>query len=155
MRKRWWLLWLAVVPVAVWGYDGLQKICWVGFTDLEIVFVVTDVDSGRPVEGAKIAVHTGGGIYREHEEKPFELVTDADGTARRVCHDSMCSGTQSGLAFTDTFAVHLPWWDFRVTAPGFRSSQRLLLDVAEYGHQVQRLPDRSAQLVVRVPLLKK
>src|ERR1700732_3342445 len=110
VRRRWWLwlLFLAAIPVALLGYDSFM-ILWVGSTDLEIEFVVTEVVTGQPVEGAKIAVHSDGGFYREREEKGFTLLTDQDGIARRVCHDSMCFGTRSGLRFTDTYVVHLPW----------------------------------------------
>ena len=154
--KRWrlWLVGLAAIPLAVWGCDRLQTIHWVGHTDLEIEFVVTEAATGQPVEGAKIAVVSEGGFYREREEKELTLVTGQDGIASRVCHDSMCFGTQSGLRFKDTFVVHLPWWHYRVTADGFEPSELAYLVVLEYIRQVKRIGPGAAKLIVPVSIQK-
>ena len=157
MRTRWrWLVLfgLAVIPLTVWGYDRAFTVHWVGHTDLEIEFVVTDATTGHPVEGAEVAVRPDGGLYQERDEAAFALRTDAAGTARRVCHSSMCFGTQSGLGFTDTYVVHLPWWDVRVSAAGCEPVGNFFLDVPEYVRQVERVGPRAAKLVVQVSLRK-
>src|SRR5262249_17538012 len=150
MRRRWWkwLFVLVPIPALVWGCDRAGTIHWVGATDLEIEFVVTDGASGQPVAGAQIDVDSRGGFYDKSAEEQFQLTADADGKARRVCRNAMCFGTRSGLGFTDTFVVHLPWWRFRASAPGFRTGEWQELDVPEYGRQVQRVkPGRSRLLV--------
>jgi hypothetical protein len=153
--RRWWklLLGLAAIPIAVWGCDRFQRIAWVGSTDLEIKFIITDADTGQPIESAQVAVHSEGGFYREHEEPDFTLVTDGEGIARRVCHRSMCFGTQSLLRFTNTFAVHLPWWHFSVSAPGYETNDLVYLNVPEYRRQVER-GRPGATLIVRAALRK-
>jgi hypothetical protein len=151
-RWRWMVLLMAVPPLTVLAYDRAVKSSWVGHADLEVEFVVVDAASDQPIEGAELAIQSDGGFYAERDEAPFTLRTDAGGAARRVCHDSMCFGTQSGLRVTDTYAVHLPWWTFRVSAPGYQPTDPELLDVRERVRQVQRVGPRAAKLVVRVPL---
>jgi hypothetical protein len=141
-----------VVPLLVWGYDRVQMIHWVGGTDLEVVFVVTDADSGSPIPGAEIKVWSEGGFYEGPDKGEFALLAGARGEARKVCRDSMCFGTRSGLGFTDTYVVHLPFWHFRVVAPGHEPSEWVDLDVLEYRRQVQRAGPRRARVVVPVSL---
>jgi hypothetical protein len=143
---------VAAVSIGVFALDRCQRICWVGHTDLEIQFVVTEAGTGEPVEAAEIAVFSEGGFYQEREEKQFILASNRDGTANRTCHNSMCVGTQSGLRFTDTYAVHLPWWYFQVSAPGYQATDWTDLDSQEYQRQVQRAGPMKAKLVVPVIL---
>jgi hypothetical protein len=157
MARRWWFVvgGLVAVPLLAVGYDRLQTRHWVGHTDLQVDFLVTDARTGQPVAGAKVAVHPDGGFYRDRDEPAFVLMTGGDGAARRVCHDSMCAATQSGLRFTDTYAVHLPWWYFRVSAQGFEASDIVFLDAPEFARQVRRVGPRAAELVVQVSLRKR
>src|SRR5262245_191952 len=83
---------LALLPLLVWGCDRASLCAWVGATDLEVEFVVTDA-TGQPVPWARIDVQSDGGFYRECDEKAFTLTADSAGTARRVCHHAMCYGT--------------------------------------------------------------
>src|SRR5262245_46450819 len=106
-----------MVLVLLRAYDRAQMYAWVGQTDLEVEFVVTDAGSGNPIPGARVEVKSEGGLYAERDKQEFALVADADGKARKVCRDSMCFGKVSGLRFTDTYSVHLPYWRFRVVAP--------------------------------------
>ena len=156
MLKRWgtWILAIGAIPLAVCAYDRLFGIKWVGAIDLDIEFVVKDGVTGKPVDGAKIAVVSEGGFYHDKNEKGFTLVTDQDGTAHRVCRDSMCYGTRSKLGFTDTYVVHLPWWEYRASAPTFEPSESFVLDVPEFARQVRRVGPRAAELVVPVSVTK-
>jgi hypothetical protein len=156
MRRRWWfwLFVLAAVSLAVWGSVHVPCICWVGGTDLEVEFVVTDAATGEPVEAAEIAIVSEGGLYRERDEQQFVLRTDREGVARRVCHEAMCSGTRSGLRFTDTYRVHLPWWYFEVSAPGYGSTEPAYLDSPEYGRQVRRVSPGVSKVVVNIRVRK-
>jgi hypothetical protein len=157
MARRWWkwlLLAVFALPLLVWGYDRLMIIYWVGGTDLEVEFAVAATSSGDPVPGVRVEVQSEGGFYEEGDKQEFTLVAEADGVARKQCRNSMCFGTRSGLGFTDTYVVHLPWWRFRVTAAGYEPSDWVYLDVPEYVRQVQRAGPRRAKLVVPVSLRK-
>ena len=154
MARAWLIpvLVVGMVSLGILGYDRRQGIYWVGATDLEIEFVVTDSATGQPVDAAEIAVVSEGGLYREREEKQFRLVTDQEGSVRRTCHHSMCFGKQSGLRFTDTYGIHLPWWSFQVCAPGYESTDWRYLEPQEFEHRVQRTGSGRARLVVEVAL---
>jgi hypothetical protein len=154
MARRWWK-WLVaamLVPLLVWGFDRIQFVTWVGSTDLKIAFVVVTGNAEQPVAGARIEVQSEGGFYEEREKQEFVLHTNTDGIAHKVCHSSMCFGARSGLGFTDTFAVHLPWWRFRVSAPGFSSSGWVDLDVSEFRRRARRSGPGKAELLVRISL---
>jgi hypothetical protein len=64
-------------------------------------------------------------------------------------------GTQSGLWFTNTFVVHLPWWRFRVVAEGYEPGEWTVLDVPEHIRQARRAGPRRAKLVVPIALHKR
>jgi hypothetical protein len=137
--------------------DRIQKIAWVGNIDLEVEFIITDASTGSPISGAHIDVLSEGGFYdggHKHEWEQFIMVADSEGRTSKECRNSMCCGIQSGLRFTDTFAVHMPWWLFRATAPGYESSEREGLNVLKYSRQVIKVGPRQAKVVVPVPLHK-
>jgi hypothetical protein len=157
MARRWWkwlLLVACTVPVLGWGCDRLQTTYWVGSTNLEVEFAVADAGSGDPIPGARVDIQSEGGFQEERDKQGFALVADPGGVARKECRNSMCFGTQSGLRFTDTYVVHLPWWRFRVTAPGYEPSEWVFLDAPEYVRQAQRAGPRRAKLVAAVSLHK-
>jgi hypothetical protein len=156
---RWPLSVVFVTFVSLWVYDRVRAIVWVGSTDLEIVFAVTDAAKGEPIPGARVEVRSEGGRYeedgvsqRDHKQE-FVLVAGADGVARKECRNCMCFGRRSGLGFTDTFAVHLPFWEYRVVAEGYEPSEWADLEVSR--GQEQRLDGGKSRLVVRVPLCGK
>src|SRR4051794_19260369 len=106
MMKSWWswlLVAAAVLILTVVGYDRMLTIVWVGHTDLEAEFVVTDAATGRPMNDAKVTVHSE--IPRGDEMQAFSLVTDQNGVSRHVC-GCTCGGKESGLGFTNTFSVN-------------------------------------------------
>jgi hypothetical protein len=145
---KWLLIVLFVVPLLVWGCDRLQTIYWVGSTDLEVKFAIINADTGDPIPGARVEVHSEGGFYEERGKQEFDLVADASGVARKECRKSMCFGARSGLGFTDTFAVHLPWWRYRVSAEGFEPSEWAELDAPEFRRRARRVGPGEAILVV-------
>jgi hypothetical protein len=74
MAHRWWvriLFVLIALPLLVWGYDRYRLIKWVGGTDLEVEFVVTDVESGDPIPEARIEVHSEGEFFAEDYKQEF------------------------------------------------------------------------------------
>jgi hypothetical protein len=158
MTRRWCkrlLLGALAGALLVVGYDRVQGIHWVGSTDLEVEFTVTDAATGSPIPGARVEIQQAkGGFYEDRDEKEFVLISDDDGQARRDCRQSMCFGTQSGLAFTDTFAVHLPYWRFRVVAAGFEPSKWTELDELRYRRQARRAGSGKSKLMVSISLQK-
>jgi hypothetical protein len=158
MARRWrirLLISAVALPLLVWGFDRVQTIYWVGSTDLEVEFAITDAATGRSVPGAWVEVQSEGGFYEERDKQEFALVSGADGVARKECRDSMCFGTRSGLRFTDTFVVHLPWWRYRVVAEAYHPTAWANLDVLELRRQVRRAGPGKASLVVPVSLHKR
>src|SRR5262249_48273690 len=146
--KRFWLCLapFVVIAVAILIYDSF-RIAWVGHTDLEIEFRIMSADTGESIEGAAIAVkQDAGGFCEDTSAREFELHTDQDGKAQRVAKSCMCFGTQSRLKFTDTYAVHLPSWRFRVSADGYRPSATQDLDVPEYIRKTKRAAPGTARL---------
>ena len=99
-----------------------------------------------------IGVHSEGGLYEEREPRDFRLVAGPDGQASHLCRESMCFGT--GGLFTDSFAVHRPWWRFRVSAPGYEAMELADLDVPEYQRAAKRAGPHRAKLVVPICLRK-
>jgi hypothetical protein len=158
MARRWrrrLLIAAIALPLLVWGFDRVQRIYWVGSTDLEVAFAVTDAATSSPIPGARIEVQSEGGFYEERDKQEFVLVAGADGVARKECRQSMCFGTQSGLRFTNTFVVHLPWWRYRVVAGGYHPTEWADLDVLELRRLVRRAGPGKAELVVPATLQKR
>lgn len=152
-----WQKWLAMgviaVPLCVWGYDRVLVIHWVGHTDLDVEFSISDAATGAPIRGARVEIQqTAGGYYEDRDEKGYMLASGDDGLARKVCRSSMCFGTRSGLGFTDTFVVHLPVWRFQAVANGYEPSQWTELDVPHYLQQVRQSGPGEAKLAVAVSL---
>ena len=158
MARRWWkrlLLAFGVLFLLAWGYDYFCMIYWVGNTDLEIEFAVTDGINGSSISGARVEVHSAGGFYEENYKQEFVLVADDDGVARRECRQCMCCGEQSGLRFTDTFAVYVPCWRFRVVADGYEPGEWIDLNIVEYARRARRTGPGTSKLVVPVLLRKR
>jgi hypothetical protein len=142
---------IAVILLLLIWAAFFQTVCWVGGTDLEVEFAVVDASTGGPVAGATIDVHSEGGFYEEREPQDFVLVTGPDGCVGRLCRRCTCFGT-SGWNI-DTYCVHLPWWQYRVSAPGYRPTERAELDVPGNQRKVRR-GKPAATLRVEVPLEK-
>ncbi len=158
MTRRWWkwiLLACLLAPLLVSVYDRMQMMYWVGRSDLEITFAITDVDTGNPIPRARIEIHSEGGFYEERAKQDFVLKADDDGLARKECRNSMSFGTRSALGFTNTFVVHLPFWWYHVVADGFESNEWTDLDVLELRRKVQRAGPGKSTLVVPVTLHRK
>jgi hypothetical protein len=126
-REQWVVMGGIVLVLFVLCLPFLQTIKWVGGTDLEIEFVVADAETAQPIPGATIHIRAEeGGFCKERDKQEFTLKTDAEGRVRRLCEDCMCFGTSG--PFTDTFAVHLPYWQFQVSAAGYTDSDWIDID---------------------------
>ncbi|HEV3436416.1 MAG TPA: hypothetical protein VG122_03590 [Gemmata sp.] len=149
-RLQWVVGGLIVLLILMILFLGLIEVHWVGGTDLTVEFVTIDADTGQPIAGSTIKINSEGGFYKESEPRDFELTTGGDGTAQYQCLNSMCFGT-SGM-FTNTFVVHLPWWNYTVSAPGYQLSERIYLDTSETARQVKRTGPGVSKVVVPIPL---
>jgi hypothetical protein len=128
----------------------VPRIYWVGATDLEIECVVIDAITGQPIKQASIHVESEGGFCAESEKGDFVLITDANGSAKRLVKECMSYGT-SGWNI-DTYFVHLPWWRYQVKAEGYSPTDWRGLDVPENMSRVKR--GHPATLIVETTLRK-
>ncbi len=146
---KWLLLSVFSIALLVGGYDRIQRIYWVGSTDLEVEFVITDADSRHPIPGAQVEVFSELG-----NQEMFVLYSDSDGIARKDCPDSKSSGTQSGLRFTDTYCVPPPCWMYHVNAEGYEPRDWAGLCESDGSWRMQRTGRRQSKLEVAVSLKK-
>lgn len=152
-RWEWLVAGLIAAVLLLLTLPAVQMVTWVGHTDLAVEFAVNDAATGGPIPKAAVEIHSEGGFYEEREPQDFKLVAGPDGHVSCLCRNSMCFG-RSGL-FSDTFAVHLPWWRFRVVVDGYEPGEWTELDVPEYFRQARRAGSGKAKLVVPVTLHKK
>lgn len=142
---------ILLLPVVLLLLPATQTIYWVGATDLEITFTVTDAATDQPVPGATIRVHSRGGFYDEADRETFfTMTTDEAGAVTRLCRNSMCFGSKNW--YTDTYVVHLPHWTYRVEARGYARNDLIELDLGDNIRRVQR--GKPARLVVPTRLEK-
>jgi hypothetical protein len=124
-----------------------RSIAWVGSTDLDVEFVISDADTGRPIAGAAVDIEQEeGGFCSDKDAKQFRLVTGPDGTAT---HRLGCMSFGITSTWKDSFSVHLPHWTFVVSADGYRPSEPVELDQPLYERQVER---RQGSARLRVPV---
>lgn len=152
MGRRWCIVLLALgaPPLIVWGYGLSTQTCWVGATDLEVAFTVSNAGTGNPLSGARIEVQSEGGFYAEDFKQEFVLVADDDGVARKTCRRSMCFGCARGWS-KGSFGVHRPWWRFRAVAEGYEPGEWADLNVPGCGQVIP--PTRSSKPMLLVPVL--
>ena len=114
-----------------------QTTKWVGHTDLEVRFVVTDDKTGQPIPNATVQIRAEpGGFCDDLPQVDFAMTTDKNGHATQLARNCMCFGSRG--SFEDTFASHLPHWSFHATATGYSATEPAYLDVIDNVRQVQR-----------------
>ena len=132
--------------------QAVQRVHWVGFKDIEIEFVVSNIDNRQLIEDAIIHIRAEeGGFCAEREKHDFTLRTDENGSAIRISKQCMCFGT-SGWNI-DTFAMHLPRWYYRVSARGYHGSELTEVETHENSRNVRRA-EPAAKLTIAVALKK-
>ena len=114
-----------------------QTIKWVGRTDLEVRFVITDADTGQPIPNATVHISAKPGGFCDDPSQPeFNITTNQSGHVKHVATNCMCFGSEG--TFEDTFASHLPQWAFHATAVGYVASAPGYLTAHENNNRVQR-----------------
>ncbi len=154
MSRRWRiLLWLVGVPLlAAVLWDRGQTIRWSGTSTLTVEFVVTDAETGQPVEGAAILIYDE--MDSRHNEPPKPRAkTDRDGMARVISPHQRTGGRESGLRFTNTHYISVPVWHVWFAAPGFVETWPLSIE-QDYRGAATRTGPRQAKLIIPVALRK-
>jgi hypothetical protein len=136
---------LGLLALGLLAYDRLSVMRWIGRTELTIEFVVTDADSGKPIEGAELHA-----VDPESSTAPaILLISDRDGIARWQ-GDAKTVGEMSNLRLTNTRAVHPPVWSVTALTRGYRDSEPLRLH--EHARNIVQTGPLSAKLVLSIPL---
>jgi hypothetical protein len=127
----------------------VQDTKWVGSTDLEVRFIVTDASSGQPVDGATISIHQEGYGFCDscQDTKDFSLTTGANGTVSHRCRGCMCWGSSS--VWRSTFRVHVPTWRFSAATRGHAESAAVWLQDSPYARQGK---SREKDAVLEIPI---
>jgi hypothetical protein len=113
-----------------------HAIAWRAYVDVEIEFVVTDAEIGKPIAGANVAIlYEDVNLCADRGQAPFSLRTNAQGVARRSCKECPCSGTTGGPR--DAWGISIPAWLVQVTAPGYRPSALFPLETPQNGRRFQ------------------
>jgi hypothetical protein len=160
LRSKTFKLFLALAMLAgmiVLLEPVVKSTHWQGSTKFHLAFVVTDAETGQPIEKATLLI----GRWRPGREETEQewvpdakgwvrLATDATGTVKRSWDDWPCGGV---IAWNrNTFQAHLPECMFSAAAPGYSSSAWISL--SEYsGHE--RRADDGVTLTVPLALHKK
>lgn len=111
---------------------------WVGHTDLQVRFLVTDAASGAPVPNATLHVRAeAGGFCADRDPRQFTIATDSKGVATQTSKQCMCFGKRG--MFQDSFGMHLPRWHCHASARGFAPSVPVSLEAPEYARRIKRL----------------
>lgn len=143
----------AILVVGLVAFFALgPTINWVGHTDIEVRFVITDAETGQPIPNAMVHICAEAGAFCDDPQQlEFTITADKDGHASQLATNCMCFGSKG--TFKDTFASRLPKWSFHATATGYSAAEPAYLDVAKNARQVQR-GDPFATLSVPIRMQK-
>jgi hypothetical protein len=148
-RSKLILIGIACVILAT-VMASIQRVYWVGQSDVDVEFIVTDVRDEEPINGAIIEVETERGFCDE-AEGAFSLTTDSAGRAKRLVKKCLSFGAESW--YKNTFGIHLPNWHYRASAPGYTTTEMTELDTPDNSSRVKR-SDGMTILTVQVRLHK-
>jgi hypothetical protein len=148
------LLIVDLLALVVLAYDRVLMIHWLGSTDLEIRFVVTDIATGEPIPDAKIEIKSEGGRYKDAKAENFTLTTNANGEASKNCYENWSSGTTSGLRFTNRYGLYTPDWQYHGAAPKYKPSVWAGIEVFDKRNRPQRMGPRQHLLIIPIALQK-
>lgn len=157
MRKRLrrGLIVFALGALGVVLYDRAVKIRWVGGTELTVEFLVSDAETGEPIEGAEVWVHSELRRYRLEDKENFRVHTNQPGVASAVLPHNTCIGSQSGLRFTDTRVVYLPeWMIVGIRAEGYQQVEPFALSKRVSSRDIEQVGPQKDRLVVPIVLRK-
>jgi hypothetical protein len=148
------LLIIDLLALMVLAYDRVLMIHWLGSTDLEIKFVVTDRATGEPITDATIDIESWGGWDRDQVEGKFTLTTNTNGEASKILYENRSYGTTSGLRFTNTYGIYPPDWQYRVIASKYKPSVSAWVETFDKRNRPQRMGPRQHLLIILITLEK-
>jgi hypothetical protein len=125
---------------------------WVGYTDLRIRFIVTDIETGESVPEAVTHLKLNDdALYGEPMTWTYAISPDKQGKAELLCRNCLCSGVD-GL-FQNTFDVKLPPYWLSVSAPNYVDSEWTELSVVGNRKRVKQC-DSGSMLDVLIHVQK-
>jgi hypothetical protein len=142
----WCAIFLAFVATPI--IPALTLAPWVGFTELNVTYVVEDEKTGRSIEGAALD-------FRNEPDRPVPnrgestdstFNTNAAGKVIRKWH-CLCGGRGW------TYSVEVPWVMFQVSAPEFVMTEWINLN--DYRFRAVRRGSARSSLDIKIPLRRK
>lgn len=110
---------------------------WVGHADLRVRFAVVDAATAQPIPGAKVHIQAErGGHCADCEAREFTLTTESNGHAEELVTQCLTFGSRS--FWENTWFIHLPWWQFRISADGYEPGASTNLDQPQYLQLAER-----------------
>ena len=129
-----------------------QKIYALGSQNLEMVFVVTDAETGEPIPNASIDLLMEAGAWNK-EVGVVHLVTDDKGTVRHVHENNSCEDVIRPFRKTVTL-IDLTWASVNVSATGYSPVEQMWLHTAKYEDKGIYSEGRFQRVEFTVPLHK-
>jgi hypothetical protein len=104
-----------------------------GSRNLEMLFVVTDAETGEPIPNASIDLLMEAGAWNK-EEGVVQLVTDDEGRVRHVHENNSCEDVIRPFRKKETL-IDLTWASVNVSAKGYEPVEQIWLHTAKYDNK--------------------
>ena len=117
------------IALALYLWSELQTIYALSYRNLDMLFVVSDAETGQPIRNASIDVMTHRCSPRREEKT--HLATDDEGRARFLQEHNSCEDIVRPFRRTITL-IDLTWATVDVSADGYCPIQQLWLHDAKY-----------------------
>lgn len=124
---------LAALALAAVFFGSSQTLVALSTRDLEMLFVVTDAETGEPISNATIRLMADPGAWNR-VEGVFKLVTDRDGRSRFVHENNSCEDIIRPYCKTVTH-IDLTWATIDVSANGYKSLKNIYLHTYKYDNK--------------------
>lgn len=138
-------LFLIVIGLIVIGLIVVspgETILALGSTELEVLVLVTDAETGGPITGAKVEIWDDETIYGKGMKKTF-MITDQEGKAKFVRKNVNCEDYIRPSRKTRT-SYDLTWGSGRISAPGGYKREEISLHEFPY-EVVQSFSDSTGE----------
>jgi hypothetical protein len=130
-----------------------QKVYALASRNLELVFVVTDAETGEPIPNASIDLLMEAGAWNE-EVGVVHLVTDDKGRVRHVHENNSCEDVIRPFRKTVTL-IDLTWASVDVSSKGYEPGEQIWLHTAKYDDKGYFSEGRFQRVEFNVPLHKR
>lgn len=157
MKFRLIKIGLALVGFAFllyWCSPYTHTIYALGNRNLELVFLVTDSETGEPISNASIDMQEEEHFDKKEQQRIIKLVTDANGRTKFVHENNSCEDVIRPFRRTVT-SIDLTWAVADVSATGYNPVEKLWLHTAKYENKGYLTKDRIQRIEFSVPLGKR